>query len=160
MGCFLCVFFNYTKHHIPTKNWFAALHCTLYTRWSWYLHSYLVSRTEHCYVTANVCSSEMIYLPWTVMGSWSTHTVQWRPFYKAFFFINDINFIIFVKLFDKKIIFPFIQNRDWLGLKHFSSPNDSVHCTHCTVKYFFSNYNSWSERLCEGIGPNLRKDDR
>ena len=56
------------------------------------------------------------YLPSTVTVSWSTHTVQCWPFFIAFF-INKIQVIYFVKLFDLKYVI--LQNRGWLQSKLF-----------------------------------------
>ena len=81
----------------------------------------------------------------------TTHTMQTIN-YKIFSSIKpNLNF--FVKLFGLTIFFYFFQNRFWLGIKHFSNPNESVHSELLHI------FPPTCSAVLIGICQSLRKDD-
>ena len=72
--------------------------------------------------------------------------------YKIFSSIKpNLNF--FVKLFGLTNFFYFFQNRFWLGIKHFSNPNESVHSELLHI------FPPTCSAVLIGICQSLRKDD-
>ena len=72
------------------------------------------------------------------------------------YFINKLNYFFFVKDFDLKNYFFFFQKQ---GLARNQELFKSQWQFTQWTAYISSNFNSCSERLCEGIGQTSRKDD-